>query len=834
MITDRRVLDKQLQDTIYQFEHVHGVVEKIDTDSAQLAESLAGEQARIIITTLQKFPFVLSKGVDLPDRRYAVIVDEAHSSQTGEAAKDLKLVLGEGTAEQELSADEAQEFGITPEPGNATQDALAKAAGARSRQSNISFFAFTATPKARTLELFGKLDPETGKHEPFHLYSMRQAVEEGFILDTLAQYVTYKTFWNIEKAIPADPSYDPAKAKTAIARFVSLHDHNLAQKAEVIIEHFRQKVSHRIGGQAKAMVVTASRLHAVRYQKALRKYVTERGYAIGILVAFSGTVVDGGNDWTEANMNTFPESQTAAQFATNKWHVLVVAEKYQTGFDQPLLSAMYVDKLLTGLNAVQTLSRLNRIHPLKRQEDVFVLDFRNEAEDIRAAFEPWYGKTVAPPTDPNLLYDTRHQLDRFNVLRADEVARAVALIVGVGKVGDHSRVHAALGPALDRFGALSEDEQADFRDVVNRFVRTYSFLSQIVTFTDVKLERDYLFCKALSAFLKEPRYCGIDLGSEVELTYLRMDETFAGSVSLTETEGEVTTIFAGTGRQQEPEEESLSQIIERVNERFGTNFDPTDRVFFDAIAEKLVKRIDVQQSAAANSRANFGLALKKEFLSGVIEQLTAAEDITIKYVDNADLQELVLTAYLPMIYNKAKVAHQEHCPIGELLGAGMESATLEYKATLRTHDTDGAVFKPLETASIKTIAAFLNSRDGGTLLIGVNDDGHVHGLASDYASLVKPDRNDGDVFAQHVANIVSASMGAAAATNIGVQIHHVDGNDICRVHVRPSGFPVEAIVTVDKQGQHVKNTAFYVRVANSTRELSDLEKDKYLKSHWGN
>ncbi len=574
VITDRRVLDKQLQDTIYQFEHAHGVVEKIDTDSGQLAAALAGQQARIIITTLQKFPVVLQNGVDLPGRRYAVIVDEAHSSQTGDAAKDLKLVLGAASPEQELSAAEAQEFGLTPEPGNAAQDALAKAAGARSHQSNISFFAFTATPKARTLELFGKLDPETGKHEPFHLYSMRQAIDEGFILDTLANYVTYKTFWNIEKTTPSDPSYDPAKAKAAIARFVSLHDHNLAQKAEVIIEHFRQKVAHRIGGKAKAMVVTASRLHAVRYQQALRKYVKEHGYDIGILVAFSGTVTDGGIDWTEANMNIFPESQTAAKFATNQWHVLVVAEKYQTGFDQPLLCAMYVDKVLTGLNTVQTLSRLNRIHPLKKQEDVFVLDFRNESDDIRAAFEPWYGKTIAPPTDPNLLYDTRRELDQFDVLRPEEVEAAVALIMGKGNLGDHGRIHAVLDPAIDRYFALSDDEQSRFRDAVNRFVRTYSFLSQIVAFTDVKLERDYVFCKALAAFLKDPTYMGVDLGSEVELTYLRMDETFAGPVSLTETEGEVSTISDGTGRRHDPDEELLSEIIERVNERFGTTFDP--------------------------------------------------------------------------------------------------------------------------------------------------------------------------------------------------------------------------------------------------------------------
>jgi type I restriction enzyme R subunit len=713
------------------------------------------------------------------------------------------------------------------------QDALEKAAGARVKQPNLSFFAFTATPKARTLELFGRLNPATGRHEPFHLYSMRQAIDEGFILDTLARYVTYATYWNIEKTTPDDPAYDAAMARAAIARFVSLHEHNLAQKAEVIIEHFRQHVAHRIAGQAKAMVVTASRLHAVRYQQALRKVVSERGYDIGVLVAFSGTVVDEGIDRTESNLNAFPDTQTAEQFATDEWSVLVVAEKYQTGFDQPLLCAMYVDKVLSGLNAVQTLSRLNRIHPLKRQEDVFVLDFRNNAEDIRASFEPWYGRTIAPPTDPNLLYDTRHQLDPFGVLWPEEVQRAVALLVGRGSAGDHARVHAAITPAIDRFWALGSDDQDKFREALNRFVHTYSFLSQIVAFTDPALERDYLFCKALAAFVRADGSGGVDLGSEVELTYLKLDQTFAGSVSLDTIEGEVTTIFDGTGSKREPDEAPLSVIIAKINERYGTNWAPEDRFFYDAIADKLAGRQDMQQAAAANNADNFRLVLEKEFLAGVVDQLDVSEDMAIKYLDNGGLQDMVLAAYLPLIYSKARLAHQEHCPIGELLGPDRESGTLEYKATLRTHAGDGTLYKPLETASLKTVAAFLNSREGGTLLIGVADDGEVTGLARDYATLRKDGKNDRDLFQLHLANIISASMGTAAATHITVQIHSAEGRDLCRVHVRPSGFPVDATVTVDVKGQMVKKTAFYVRVANGTKEIEGDEKQKYVGGRWG-
>jgi type I restriction enzyme R subunit len=832
VITDRLVLDRQLQDTIYQFEHTHGVVQKIDVDSAQLGEALAGQQARVIITTLQKFPVVMAKGVELPDRRYAVIVDEAHSSQTGDAARDLKLVLG-GSPEDDLAHAEAADVFERVGPLDAVETELTRLARARAKQPNLSFFAFTATPKGRTLELFGRLNPAIDKHEPFHLYSMRQAIEEGFIFDTLARYITYQTYWAIEKQTLEDPQYPKDQARRAIARFVNLHEHNLAQKAEVIIEHFRQHVAHRIAGQAKAMVVTSSRLHAVRYQQALSKYVAEHGYDIAVLVAFSGTVITGEDEhWTEANLNGFPESQTAEQFATDLWHVLVVAEKFQTGYDQPLLCAMYIDKVLSGLNAVQTLSRLNRIHPLKRQEDVFVLDFRNKAEDIRAAFEPWYGKTVAPPTDPNLMYDTRYALNGFDVLRADEVSRMAQLLVGA-RHGEHGRVHSALGPAVDRFWAQDDDEQGKFRDALKRFVNTYSFLSQIVAFTDAELERDYLFCKALAALLRGSGAAGVDLGAEVELTHLRIEKTFEGAVSLTDAEGETTTVLPGGGLRYEIPEEPLSAIIAELNAKYGTDWVPEDRYFFDSVAEKLTGRVDVQRAAAANSPENFGLVLEREFMSGVVAQLDTAEAMAIRYIDDGAVRADVLAAYLPLIYGKARVAHQEYCPIGELIGPGMESKTLEYKATLRTRAYDGELYKPLESASLKTIAAFMNSSEGGTLLIGVADDGSIHGLEADYASLRRDGRDDRDVFQQQVANVVTASMGAAAAAGVTVQIHTVDSRDLARVHVRPSAFPVEATITVDNKGQMEKKTAFFVRVANATRELEATERAQYVTGRWG-
>jgi type I restriction enzyme R subunit len=836
VITDRRVLDRQLQDTIYQFDHAHGVVEKIDKDSAQLADALAGAQARIIITTLQKFPVVMKQGVSLPDRRYAIVIDEAHSSQTGESAKDLKLVLGAGpqaaAPEEQLAAAETADAGVSGEPADPVADALAAGAKARGKQRNISFFAFTATPKGRTLEQFGRRNPATDKHEASHLYTMRQAIEEGFILDVLANYVTYQTYWNIEKTVPDDPAYDTTKAKAAIAQFVSLHEHNLAQKAQVIIEHFRRHVRHRIGGRAKAMVVTASRLHAVRYQQALTAYCRELGYDIGVLVAFSGTVLPAIEDWTESNLNGFPESQTAEQFDTDGWQILVVAEKYQTGFDQPLLYAMYVDKSLSGLAAVQTLSRLNRICDGK--DGTFVLDFRNDADDIRDSFAPWYTATVAPPTDPNLLYDTRHALDPYGVLWPEEVERAVTLLIRSDTPGGHGRVHAALTPAIDRFHDLDTDEQDGFRDTLARFVRTYAFLSQVVSFTDVKLEADYLFCKALAAFIRSATSGGLDLGSAVELTHLRTERTFSGSLALNDSDGEVTTIFSGTGAQHQPDPEPLSKIIATLNARFGTSWTPEDRVFLDVIADKITAQPEIQEAAAVNTAENFKLVLAKAFVQQLVAQMNVAEDMALKLIDDEVMQNEVVAAYLPIIQGKAKVAWQEHCPIGELLGSDKESGHLEYKSTLRTRAGAGEVYKPLETATLKTIAAFANSRDGGTLLIGVKDDGSTCGLALDYASLRKPDKDDRDLFQLHLINIVTAAMGGAAAANLSVQFHTIDGEDICRVHVRPSGFPVDAKVTVGKKGQYHQKTAFFVRTGNSTRELDAAEKAKYLLNRWPN
>lgn len=489
VVTDRLVLDQQLQNTIYQFEHKQGVVQKIDRDSSQLAAALAAGTP-IIITTLQKFPFATEKMGDLPKRRYAVIIDEAHSSQSGESAMEMKGALA-GAVVRERAKAVAEEEGLTDR-----EEEILRTMLKRGPQPNISFFAFTATPKYKTLEFFGNPGPD-GSPLPFHLYSMRQAIEEGFILDVLKHYTTYTTYFGLIKAIEGDPEVDKKKAAKALARFMSLHPHNIAQKVEVIIEHFRTHTSHKIGGHAKAMVVTSSRLHAVRYKLAFDDYIKEKGYSgIKSLVAFSGTVIDPDTqqEYTEVKMNGgIQESEVPEKFASDDYRVLLVAEKYQTGFDQPLLHTMYVDKRLAGIQAVQTLSRLNRTHPGK--EDTFVLDFVNETQEILDAFQPYYEHTfVGDRVNIRQLYELQAKMDALQVYYKAEVqefSRVFYKTKARHSHSDHAKMNACIDPAVERFKELQEDPQEEFRGWTTAYRNLYSFMAQIIPFQDSDLEKLY-------------------------------------------------------------------------------------------------------------------------------------------------------------------------------------------------------------------------------------------------------------------------------------------------------------------------------------------------------
>jgi type I restriction enzyme R subunit len=655
VITDRIVLDRQLQETIYQFEHAKGVVEKIDQNSDQLAKALTGEQAKIIITTLQKFPFVLDKLSQAKARRYAVVVDEAHSSQTGVAAKELRAALTRGQdADKALIEAEREEQAEAAAAGDGEDRMVATLAG-RGRQDNISFFAFTATPKAKTLELFGqKVDTLGGpRFVPFHLYSMRQAIDEGFILDVLANYTTYQTYWRIEKKVEDDPAHDKARAKAAIARFVSLHPTNLAQKAEIIVEHFRQHTAHKIGGHAKAMVVTSSRLHAVRYKQAIDRYIHEHQYLdLQTLVAFSGKVIDDTIVYTEAGMNGFGERETADQFARNDYQVLIVAEKFQTGFDQPLLHTMYVDKVLTGLNAVQTLSRLNRT--MEGKADTFVLDFRNDTDDIEKAFAPWFERTEAIPTDPNLLWDTHRTFMGSPVIHQDEIEPAVTELLAGRRVDNHAKVYANLDPALARFQALDREDQDEFRELVGRYVSIYGFIAQIVSYTDKTLERDYIYARALEARLPRSEYEGIDIGSEVKLTHLRTEQTSQGFLTLPEGEGEVKAIYSGKGPQYVPDKENLSTIIQVLNERFGMNLNEQDQLLFDQFEETWAADVDVVDQAKNNVFDNFRLVFDRRFLDTVMGRMDENETIYKRILDDEEFRTALMDLYASRIYQRLR------------------------------------------------------------------------------------------------------------------------------------------------------------------------------------
>jgi type I restriction enzyme R subunit len=652
VVTDRIVLDRQLRDEVAQFDSTKGVVEKIEKGSKQLAEALAKGTSPIVVTTLQKFPFaqvldvILGKAAELKGRRYAVIVDEAHSSQTGEAAASLKAVLGAGKAADE----EDNEEGVDVE------DAVAAALATRGPQPNLSFFAFTATPKARTLELFG-MPGDDGKPRPFHLYSMRQAIEEGFILDVLATYATYTSFWKVAKNLADDPEVVKPEAVAAIARFVSLHPTNIAQKVEIMVEHFAASTASKIGGKAKAMVVTASRLHAVRYKRAIDKYLAEKGYPFKALVAFSGTVHDPktGLDYTESQMNGFPESQTAERFRGDEYRILIVAEKYQTGFDQPLLHTMYADKKLDGVRAVQTLSRLNRIHPGK--DDTFILDFRNDADTIREAFEPYYETTIAEPTDPNLLFDAEDRLLASEVLREEEI-NEFAEVFYKPKVeqtkADHALLYVKLGPAKERFAGLGEGEQEEFRNRLTRFVKLYSFLSQIVPYLESKTERLYVYARFLAKYLPRKEHGGLDLGEdELTLTHLRQVKTGEHTIKLKRSE-EPVDAFTGdsTGPRYEPEKGRLSEVIDVLNERFGLNLTEADELYFEQIEETLVTSDELLAQAKANEIDNFRFPFEQQFDAAVVDRQEANEELFKKILEDPEFHDAVKALLLRRVYER--------------------------------------------------------------------------------------------------------------------------------------------------------------------------------------
>ncbi|MDG4789213.1 type I restriction endonuclease [Micromonospora sp. WMMD1102] len=661
VITDRSVLDKQLQGTIYQFDHTPGVVERITgsggSKSVEVAAALANTATKIVIVTVQTFPYVLDGIEALKEKRIAVIVDEAHSGHSGDSVSKLGRVLS----------------GKGAEDADADGDLLLAAASARQQRPNVSYFAFTATPKQKTLDKWGILDPLTNEMRAFHIYSMRQAIEEGFILDVLRNYTTYQTYWRVAKEGAEDIEVDPGKAGAQLARLVYLNPATLGAHAEVIVHHFQTRAAHRLGGRAKAMVVTRSRESAVRMYHALAKATDDLGCPeIGVLVAFSGELEVDGIKVTETGLNGFSERELPEAFgytraddphaaartgrpgaapARTEYRILVVAEKYQTGFDQPLLTSMYVEKPLDGVAAVQTLSRLNRTHPLKSQDDLFVLDFANDAENIQAAFKQYFEEARATPSDPNLLYGIQRAVMDHQILVESELREFAEAYLraqpapGSTEAGQPpaqrwDRRHAALyqltDPARQRFERLAaEDADAAemFRSDLTDYVRKYGFLSQVMQFVDADLEGLYLFGKHLLNRLPRRQDPAMDIG-EVDLTHLRVAKTGEHDMTLEPEGAQLLPGFdtSGAGIARDPDKALLSELIEEFNRRYGEGMSEADRLSVEERIVAAAEDAELQEAAVASrNEGDFELPFDARFRDIMVERAEADTKFTERY-----------------------------------------------------------------------------------------------------------------------------------------------------------------------------------------------------------
>lgn len=619
VVTDRRVLDKQLQDSIYQLEHKIGLVAKIDKDSHQLAEEIK-KGTKIIISTIQKFPYILDQIGGTKDKKYAIVIDEAHSSTSGRNMMALK---------ESLSLEEAAELAQKEEEESIdAEDKINKELENFVDDSNVSFFAFTATPKGSTLRLFGS-QGEDGKYYPFHIYSMRQAIEEGFILDVLQNYMTYKMYYKVAKKIKDDPSFEKAKATKAIARFVSLHPHNIAQKTEVMVEHFRNSTIKKIGGKAKAMVVTSSRKHAVRYKLAFDKYIKEKGYTdLKTLVAFSQTVKDEEVEYTESKMNDgLRESQLPSEFDKDESKILIVADKYQTGFDQPKLHTMFVDKKLSGVKAVQTLSRLNRIYPGK--EDTFILDFVNDPEDIKEAFLPFYEVTVLDnDIEPNEIYTVYNKILDKQVINKEDVIKFTDLFYKDNlSARDKSIMESYVDNTVERINDFSREEKIEYRSLLKKFINLYNLIIQIVPFVDTELHRFSIYLRYVIKKIDIETTGGVDITDKVILQYYKLENKGKETIYLEDEESIGVNIrVSGGGTVKEEETDLLSNIINRLNDKFGTNFSESEKLAVEQIRNNLKNDEDLKLKAMVNSYEVFKHAFEPTFTDRVIAEYNKNTD----------------------------------------------------------------------------------------------------------------------------------------------------------------------------------------------------------------
>lgn len=590
VVTDRTVLDAQLQDTISGFDHTVGAVTTIGNDkNSQDLKNAINDGDRIIVTTLQKFPVIYSEVDSAKGRNYAIIVDEAHSSQTGSSALKLKAALADT---EEALREYAEIEGIAEDEIDKT-DVLVQEMLIHGKHKNLSFFAFTATPKGTTLEMFGT-QWQDGTYHPFHVYSMKQAIQEGFILDVLQNYMTYKTYYKIAKTIDENPDVPSSRTAKFIKQYKNLHPYNISQKSAIIVETYRNTTKGKINGKGKMMVVTSSRLAAVRYYHEVKRYIQEKGYDdVEILAAFSGTIKDGEVEYTESSINVrkdgsrISETQTKAEFHEN-FNVLIVAEKYQTGFDEPLLHTMIVDKKLKNVKAVQTLSRLNRTCPGK--DDTFILDFVNEKEDIIDAFQPFYQETsLESEVNTDLIYQTQKELRDYKVYDDTDIKSFISVYKKSTKqdAKQLGKITSALKPVADRYNLLEQNDRYQFRRKVRSLAKWYGYVAQVVRMFDQELHEEYLFCRYLASLLPVDKIDFFDLEGKLKLEYYKLSETFRGAIQLDEVDG-VYEPAKEKGAKGLDEKKPLDEIIEKINERYKGDFKESDKVLINALLPKLV------------------------------------------------------------------------------------------------------------------------------------------------------------------------------------------------------------------------------------------------------
>jgi len=649
VVTDRRVLDKQLRDTIKRFAQVSSIVGAV-TEGSQQLRSFLEQGKKVIITTVQKFPFVLDQiGDHHRNSKFAIIIDEAHSSQGGRTASKMNMVLADSTAQ----------YG-EPEPEEDIEDTINKIITSRKMLSNASYFAFTATPKNKTLEIFGVpfKDGDTVKHRPFHAYTMKQAIQEGFILDVLQNYTPVDSYYRLIKSVENDPEFDTKRARKKLRRYVESHNYAIRQKAEIMVDHFHDEViaRHKIGGKARAMVVCSGIERAIQYYHAFCNYLTERKSPYKAIVAFSGEYDYGGKNLTESNLNGFPSNNIPDTFQNDPYRFLIVADKFQTGYDEPLLHTMYVDKQLSGIKAVQTLSRLNRAHPLKT--DTFVLDFMNDAEVIQFAFSDYYRTTMlSNETDPNKLHDLKAALDGYQVYTQFQIDDVVSLFL---KGETREKIDPILDACVANYNAeLDEDGQVDFKGKAKAFVRMYNFLASILPYANSQWEKLSIFLNFLIPKLPAPKEDDLSKGilETIDMDSYRVEIQAVHEIQLTDDNAEIDPILiGGGGKKAEPELDRLSNIIKAFNDQFGNiDWKDTDKIR-KIIAEELPGKVSAdkayQNAMNQNDKQNARIEHDKALERVIVEMLTDHTELFKQFMDNPSFKKWLSDSIFNVTYKK--------------------------------------------------------------------------------------------------------------------------------------------------------------------------------------